>query len=291
MNLKPHITNVEEMPLSPEFWEGDIQISFKGKDGVAVPIKAEGSRLPQSEHDRHWYPSDNLGGAVSPRQLALKWDLPVRTVQRWAESGSIPDSYTRGKRLLVRRTRASFEWMQSEARKASRRALLQKVKKPAFLRRRSKILAWHYSVKLSRVYQPWSWEDPIETWPEWARKPSGDLFNGLLTDYERKAMELCPAQYAVMAAAAVVMSTGRFSMRRLHSEFNLSREHLRKLFGTISSSRLKFMARAILNSNMDDADQPVMEMQTTRFGESASVQTTADEFPYDEIDERLGWSD
>jgi hypothetical protein len=291
LNHKTNITNVKEVTLSPEFWEGDIQISFKGKDGVAVPLKAEGSRLPQSEHDRHWYPSDNLGGSISPRQLALMWDLPVRTVQRWAQSGSIPDSYTRGKRLLVRRTRASFEWMQSKARKASRRVLLQKIKKPEFRRKESEIWAWYNSTKLSQVYHPWKWEDPIETWPKWARKPSADLFDGLLTDFERKAMELCPARYGVMVAAAVIMSTGRFSMRRLHDEFNLSREHLSKIFGTISSSRLKFMARAILNSNMDAADEPVVEMQTTASGGSTSARITADEFPYDEIDERLGWSD
>jgi hypothetical protein len=200
-------------------------------------------------HDegRPWTRQDNQGGSLSPRQAAFLWALPPRTVQRWASAGDIPDCYARGKRLLIRRTRASFEWLQKKklnryvrGRKKAMRDPKSPFNQPAYLNLR-------FVYALAETY------GSFDKW----KTPSA------LSDDEKVIYKKNPGLFGLIAVAATILQENkRFSIQAVADRikntknigggepirrFKVSRSSIYRLFHPSASSELKKRAALLLS--------------------------------------------
>jgi len=214
---------------------------------IALPSQSVEERLFRSWD---WTPMHNRGGAMSPRAIAIFWALPPRTVQRWAEAGVIPDCYGRGKRRLVRRTRATYEFMRGKYRDACQRAAKRNVESWPEEKK-----SFHYGLmaahSLTRELRSWSIDDPVETWPVSFRENNVDVWSAVFADHERTAFERYPGRYGLMASAALVMQREQFSMAKLAKMHGLSRRTFYRQLAEVkprglTALDLKRGARALL---------------------------------------------
>jgi hypothetical protein len=253
-----------------------------------MALLKEKQRVTIHDESRPWTIKDNKGGAMSPRQAAFLWSLPSRTVQRWAESGVIPDTYTRGKRLLIRRTRASFEWLQRRKSFDSGRKVRKHLRDP-----KSPINSPEY---LNQRFA-YSWAESFGGFDKW--KASA------LSDAEKSIYKMNPARFGLVAVAAMLLQEKkRFSVQAVvdrikntrdllgndpRVKFRVSRSYIYRHFHSSASAELKIRGAALL-STIDPKKKFLGEIECGSGG-SLGVSTGGYLPPSsDEMDERLGWS-
>ncbi len=226
---------------------------------------------------------------MSPRQAAFLWSLPPRTVQRWAESGLIPDSYTRGKRLLIRRTRTSFAWLQHKKSCSTGRWARKWEKDPK---------CWSNSPEWINQRFTYAW---AESFGNWERGKSSAL-----SEAEKSIYKMNPARFGLVAVAAIILQEKkRFSVQSVvdrikttkdllgndpRVKIRVSRSYIYRHFHSSASAELKERGQALLNT----IDTKKMFFGETEKGHrEKSIVSSGAYFPpsNDEIDKRLGWKD